>query len=54
MTKAETIAYAIKKECSRYSLIEWCEEWGFTVDDFKKFLNCGEKGFAEQEGEQNG
>jgi hypothetical protein len=53
MTKAETIAYAIKKECCRYSLIEWCEDWGITVDDFEKFLKCGEKGFAEQGGEQD-
>ena len=51
MTKAETIEYAIHKECCRYSLVEWCEEWGFSIEDFKKFLKYGKERFSEQEGE---
>lgn len=43
----ETIAYAIQKKCSEYSLVEWCKEWGFTIDDFKKFLEGGKKEFEE-------
>lgn len=52
MKVSETIAYAIKKECSRYSLVEWCEEWGFTVEQFKRFLQAGVDGCRiEQEDE---
>lgn len=43
MTKAETIKYAISKECSRFSLIDWCEECGFTLDEFEEFLDNGVK-----------
>ncbi len=53
MTKAETIAYAIKKECCRYSLKEWCDTWGFTIDDFDKFLEFGKKVF-ERMSKDNG
>ena len=35
---AETIAYAIKKECQRSSLYDWCESWGITTDEFDEFL----------------
>lgn len=49
MTKAETIEYAIKKECQKFSLIEWCESWGITVEEFYRFLKLGRKAF---EGEQ--
>lgn len=28
MTKGETLEYAIKKECRKFSLVEWCDEWG--------------------------
>ena len=46
MNKNERIAYAIKKQCSEYSLVEWCNEWGFTIDDLNNFLNKGmETGF---------
>ncbi len=52
MGVGETIAYAIRKECSRYSLIEWCEEWGFTIEQFQEFLDAGVDGFSlEQENE---
>ena len=49
----ETIAYAIEKKCSDWSLTEWCEEWGFTVEDFEKFLEGGKKEFEEDECEIN-
>ena len=35
---AETIAYAIKKECQRSSLYDWCESWEITIDEFDEFL----------------
>ena len=41
MTKGETIAMAIEKECSRSSLVRWCKEWGFTVLEFETFLSNG-------------
>lgn len=37
-SKAETIAYAIKKECQRYSLYDWCDSWDITTDEFDEFL----------------
>ena len=33
--KAETIAYAIRKECQRSSLYDWCESWDITIDEFE-------------------
>ena len=42
--KAETIAYAIKKECQRSSLYDWCESWDITIDEFEEFLENGIKG----------
>ena len=35
---AETIAYAIKKECQRSSLCDWCDSWDITTDEFEEFL----------------
>lgn len=35
---AETIAYAIKKECQRISLYDWCDSWDITTDEFDEFL----------------
>lgn len=49
MTKSETIEYAIKKKCQEYSLVDWCEEWDFTVDEFYKFLELGKKEFDLEE-----
>jgi hypothetical protein len=49
MTKSETIEYAIKKRCQEYSLVEWCEEWEFTVDEFYKFLSLGRQAFDSDE-----
>ena len=37
--KAETIAYAIRKECQRSSLYDWCESWDITIDEFEEFLS---------------
>ena len=41
--KAETIAYAIRKECQKDSLYEWCESWDITIDEFEEFLSNGIK-----------
>lgn len=41
MNKGENIAYAIKKEVSRFSLKEWLEEWGISEEDFGKFMAAG-------------
>ncbi len=48
-TKGEVIEYAIKKKCQEYSLVDWCEEFGFTVDEFYKFLEFGRQGFNSDE-----
>lgn len=53
MNKAEKIYHNICKECSRYSLTEWCEECGFTLDDFYRFLEVGYERF-KKESEENG
>ena len=53
MNKAETIAYAIKKECQRYSLVDWCEEWGFSVDEFNRFLTLGQEAFYQEQTERD-
>ena len=45
MTKGEKIEYAIKKECQRFSLVEWCESWGITIEEFKRFLELGRQAF---------
>ena len=45
MTKGETIEYAIQKECSSFSLAEWCVSWGITINEFKKFLVLGREAF---------
>lgn len=42
--KAETIAYAIRKECQRNSLYDWCKSWSITTDEFEEFLSNGIKG----------
>ena len=52
MTKAETISYAIKKECQRLSLLDWCEDWGITIEDFYKFLAAGQEHFEDAQSEK--
>ena len=46
--KAETVAYAITKECQKYSLYDWCETWDITIDEFEEFLSNGIKGSASE------
>lgn len=53
MNKAEIIAYAIKKECSMTSLVDWCEEWDFTIEEFNRFLESGKKSFEETGSDQD-
>ena len=48
-TKGDMIAYAIKKECQRYSLVDWCEEWDITIEEFNRFLELGAQGFDADE-----
>lgn len=45
MSKGETIAYAIKKECSSWNLVEWCKNWDITIDEFNAFLRFGKEAF---------
>ena len=52
MTKGETIAYAIRKECCRVSLVEWCKGWGFTIEEFLEFLSPGQEAFDEKHREE--
>jgi len=47
-SKGKKIAYAIEKECCRDSLIEWCEEREFTIEDFNRFLAAGIEGLDSQ------
>jgi hypothetical protein len=50
-SKAETIAYALKKECQRISLYDWCDSWDITTDEFDEFLALA-VGNAEVEDEK--
>lgn len=45
MSKAETVAAMIEKECCRNSLTELCEWWGITTDDFDRFIRAGKRNF---------
>lgn len=49
---AETISRAIEKECQKYSLSDWCEEWDFTVDEFYEFLKLAVDNAEKQESEE--
>jgi len=52
MSTSETIAYAIKKKCREDSLFEWCKSWGFTIEQFERFLQAGVDGCRiDKEGE---
>ena len=42
--KVETVAYAIRKECQKDSLYDWCESWDITIAEFEEFLSNGIKG----------
>ena len=49
---AETIAYAIKKECQRMSLYDWCDSWNITIDEFEEFLALAVNNADPQESEE--
>jgi len=49
MTKGETIEYAIAKECQKYSLVEWCDSWDITIEEFERFLKYGKNAFDSVE-----
>lgn len=48
---AETIAYAIKKECQKMSLYDWCDSWEITIDEFEEFLEIAVNNAETQESE---
>lgn len=54
MTKGERLEYAIAKECCKFSLVEWCDEWDVTVDEFEEFLRLGKEAFDARQEESNG
>ena len=49
---AETIAYAIKKECQRSSLYDWCDSWDITTDEFDEFLTLAVDNAEIEESEE--
>lgn len=51
MNKWDTIRCAIQKECRRDDLSEWCEYWGFSVEDFETFLDTAVKVLKESDAE---
>ncbi len=44
--KARAISNMIYKECRRNSLVDLCEYWGVSTDDFDAFINAGEANFS--------
>lgn len=36
--RGEKEVNAIKKECQRMSLYDWCDSWEITTDEFDEFL----------------
>ena len=49
---AETIAYAIRKECQRMSLYDWCDSWDITIDEFDEFLALAVNNAEVEESEE--
>ena len=49
---AETIAYAIKKDCQRMSSYDWCDSWDITTDEFDEFLALAVNNAEPQESEE--
>lgn len=45
LTKGELIACAIGNKCKEANLTVWCAIWGFTEDEFFRFLKFGEEVF---------
>lgn len=53
MTKGERLEYAIKKECRKFSLVQWCNEWKVTIDEFEEFLRLGKEAFDARHKEES-
>ena len=51
MKKGEEIKYAITKEVSRYSFVEWLEEWEIDEADWDKFMEAGKKALDGEDDE---
>lgn len=51
MKKGEEIKYAITKEVSMYSFVEWLKSWGIDREDWDKFMEAGEKALDGEDGE---
>lgn len=51
MKKGAEIKYAITKEVSRYSFVEWLECWEIDRKDWDKFMEAGEKALDRGDGE---
>ena len=51
MNKGVRIEYAITKEVSRFSFVEWIEEWGIDEEDWDKFMEAGKKALEGEDGE---
>ena len=53
MTKGEMLEYAIEKEGCKFRVVEWCDEWDVTIDDFEEFLRLGKEAFDAKKEESN-
>lgn len=51
MKKGEEIKYAIIKEVSTYSFVEWLESWGIDRADWDKFMEAVEEALDGEDGE---
>ena len=51
--RAEAVSYMIAKTCQKDSLVDLCEYWGVTVDEFYEFLELALKNAGEKEEEQS-
>ena len=49
MDKGETIAYAIFKNVSEYSFINWLEEWGISREEWELFMEAGKTAVNEKQ-----
>lgn len=52
MKKGAEIKYAITKEVSRYSLVDWLESCEIESEDWDKFMEAGEKALDGEDGEE--
>lgn len=51
MTNGEKIEYAIRKEVSSFSFIEWLNNWDIGEVDFDKFMEAGKEAVDKEEKE---